>query len=158
MLRVQAQIVWRQLMEIPVGCPQERVGRDGRGSDEGIPGAKTRMGGEQARGQVIGFSCGLHERIGAEFLLVAAPNGLVTKAAEKLNPDLAIDGGLVPRHQHPDLLPHHRLSLAVESDPDACVYEDHRLLRRPGLMTFFECGVLWLKRSSSRASLFRSAT
>src|SRR5216684_361404 len=155
MLLVQAQTVWRQLMEIPVGCPQESIGRDRRGSDDGIPGAKTRMGGEQARGQFIGFSCGLHERIGAEFLLVPAPNGFVTKAAEKLNPDLPTDGRLVPRHQHPDLLPHRRLPLAVESNPDARVYEDHRLLRRPVLMTFFECGVLWLKRSSSRASRFR---
>src|SRR5205823_4530333 len=151
MLHVQAQTVWRELTELPVGCPQERIGSDRGGSDDAIPGAKTRMGGKQARGELIGFSCGLHERIGAEFLRVPVPNGLLTKAAEKLNPDLTTDGRLVPRHQHPDLLPHRRLPLAVESDPDARVYEDHRLLRRPDLMAFFECGVLWLKRSSSRA-------
>src|SRR5258708_5217075 len=79
MLRVQAQTVWRERIEIPVGCPQHRIGSDGGGSDDGIPGAKTRMGGEQARRELIGFSCGLQKRIGAELLLVPAPNGLVTK-------------------------------------------------------------------------------
>ena len=137
---VKLEPLFHEDAEVAVQREERGAVIDRRRRDDRIPWSQSRMPSQVLRRSREGGASRLEKRKCGERGLVLSALGLAPKTAKKFNPHLAAHRSAIARCELPDSLSDLAGPPAVESAPDARIYEDHPPFRRARSMRARECG------------------